>query len=996
MEDIRILECSRLSSVEGKSGNDENPALFTCKMGEVIQLKEGDKVNVEYSFINELGCGGETIEIKGRNLGVTKKFMKTKITNVGDNSGFDRKILETARRQTAENIEDEIMLRDDEVNIPLEFYKNANGEGHFFLPRHFLRRTLTSPTSGAVGHEVNEIPSIWNDDPSTTTGIDLNPIAEFTERFRVCGADAIISHIASSGSLNQATLSYVIDNSRFTVFIRDDTFFTVSGDNADENIFKLWNPDLALRNYIIYKDYINIKVGKGYNSPADIATTITQQLQKTDEAIEYYINDGGGAPGTHNIKIPKLITKSTASPTYRPFNCACLNSFMKENADKFYTGDLTADKISDESVLYDASLQYIGVKRPDLFILGRELCNAPNNGGLGNFSMTLRTELRQQSTQHGVGTIPITDRKYKEMVLKIEYTRNTYKEDGTLEQKGNLEMLRDLFIAQGTYPELFNARENEDVFGGTKRNKTNSRFLHINAVLGGEYLGEDISGYPLLMPNRGHAVPLFFYCNENNLNREGTGNGIKDLCFGFATKTENAGKYYITIHPEIQDDDDIETGTLHDLPIYLTRYWSIVYDPTPPTIGYFHIPSGLWIVGWDNHFRSWGNVTMGFTSGFNNWSYDIVSGAFGISDLNSGTDNQGLLTGGYMSKTYIGANNPSVEFLTSGHFGIDGLHTEERVGQSYNAGDNLTTNAIVEDSSNAVYKINKRLNYWTFCPDACPYNITGTASAVQVIHTTSKTTDKTYEPFNRNMREWSIFDSHSGVFFDLINSYTPETYRFGLLGILGYTENQFKTDKLFNKQLRIDYNNINNLPFQTTNAEITQTESINYNMNIYGGIQYTTQLPAIMSYVGYGVAGRLNTLAEFYEDPAEIVEQQTSIKIIGEKLPRKMLRPYFTVRSDIITDDKYIGGDDSGIRLGIVGVINKENGDGDFYFSSESPLEFTITKPISFSSITTSIHDPDQSYSNLSPDSSIIYKITSMKELDKNIFQELLEANKPK
>ena len=65
-EDIKIVECNNLSSVQYQGGNQESNSLFTCKLGENIELKRGDKVNLEYSYINEKGCGlPDAIEIKG-------------------------------------------------------------------------------------------------------------------------------------------------------------------------------------------------------------------------------------------------------------------------------------------------------------------------------------------------------------------------------------------------------------------------------------------------------------------------------------------------------------------------------------------------------------------------------------------------------------------------------------------------------------------------------------------------------------------------------------------------------------------------------------------------------------------------------------------------------------------------------------------------------------------------------------------------------------------
>ena len=60
-----LIDCNRLHSEQAKSGNDENPALFTNKTGHGIQVKAGDKMSVYSSFISEIGAGADAIEFKG-------------------------------------------------------------------------------------------------------------------------------------------------------------------------------------------------------------------------------------------------------------------------------------------------------------------------------------------------------------------------------------------------------------------------------------------------------------------------------------------------------------------------------------------------------------------------------------------------------------------------------------------------------------------------------------------------------------------------------------------------------------------------------------------------------------------------------------------------------------------------------------------------------------------------------------------------------------------
>ena len=52
--DLQIIDCNRRHSVQARSGNNTNPALFTNELGEGIQLEVGDRVSVQGAYISEL------------------------------------------------------------------------------------------------------------------------------------------------------------------------------------------------------------------------------------------------------------------------------------------------------------------------------------------------------------------------------------------------------------------------------------------------------------------------------------------------------------------------------------------------------------------------------------------------------------------------------------------------------------------------------------------------------------------------------------------------------------------------------------------------------------------------------------------------------------------------------------------------------------------------------------------------------------------------------
>jgi len=105
-----------------------------------------------------------------------------------------------------------------------------------------------------------------------------------------------------------------------------------------------------------------------------------------------------------------------------------------------------------------------------------------------------------------------------------------------------------------------------------------------------------------------------------------------------------------------------------------------------------------------------------------------------------------------------------------------------------------------------------------------------------------------------------------------------------------------------------------------------------------------------------------------------------------------MIRGYYTIRSNILQGNPFVGGKVNNTIMPIIGVVDKINADGDFYFSQESSLQFTITRPLKLASLTTSIHDPDGSYANCSEQSTVLFKIERTRKQTFNVVEEILQA----
>ena len=105
----------------------------------------------------------------------------------------------------------------------------------------------------------------------------------------------------------------------------------------------------------------------------------------------------------------------------------------------------------------------------------------------------------------------------------------------------------------------------------------------------------------------------------------------------------------------------------------------------------------------------------------------------------------------------------------------------------------------------------------------------------------------------------------------------------------------------------------------------------------------------------------------------------------------EMKNPYYLVKSNIIADSFYLK---DKTPMPIVAVVNKENGFGDFYFSQESQMIFTITNPITISEILTEIYNADMTPARCDRHSGIIYKIEKSIPINPDLVQQLLTLNK--
>ena len=353
--------------------------------------------------------------------------------------------------------------------------------------------------------------------------------------------------------------------------------------------------------------------------------------------------------------------------------------------------------------------------------------------------------------------------------------------------------------------------------------------------------------------------------------------------------------------------------------------------------------------------------------------------------------------------TQLGASQISLSYDEDKQkrFSFKHLHTPERIGNNFNAGSDAT-DPIVDDASSEVYKINKRLNGGSFCPDMVPYD-----TDITTKNKDDTETAITISGFNHNIIPWTaIYDTSSGVYFDGFGG-TDVNKKFWekcLWGLLGFTYNQLNFNYVNNKNTnfklrlngnsRINPENQGKTPQLFTNSYVKSADLQLYDTNSYGAHMYSGSSPFAPIYQSKNTSPDTIFTAGVVNNPP-ISIQCDSVSIKADSQPTKMLRPYYLIKSNIVGDMKYIGAghtNEGGQKLPIVGVVNKENGFGDYYFQTSVKNVFTITKPYTITDITTSIHDPDMSLARVDKNSAVLYMVEKQNNNNLNLVNSLVQT----
>ena len=1046
--DTKLINCNRLASVESRTGNDSNPAVFTNPLNESIKLDVGDKISLERAFISEVGAGNpSTIEFKGKVNGTNKVSTYTDIqykdkyykrSNTYDPKyrlGYYRAIT------TTEVSDDEVELRDNLAPLVIGYYITSNEYPNYIQQPRQYPYTINR----------GEVPRM--DSANHYTEADKH--SEGMTRHTVspdcfCRADWITSVGADGDIIKQK-----IDNTRFTLFIKNRISYSI-GDSENNDVAQfppIPNGIISQCTYYRLREKINIEIKKGFNTPSAVADQITDQLKEVKNEEIFKINDNNG--------YTRPITRTIETNTYKPFNCQNLYNYGLDAAVGYgtQTFPVTSANITQLAVDYIGTFGYIAVKRPEIFEEGRNMMNdlVPNTPVIRNSDgdivlNTLGNGYDGFQTVYPLGTTASQTKNVRNnFTINVLYNRE------------NCEKLLKFFDTQALYPELWDDIQSNNNYTDAKLpvptvpSIDNSRFIHINKYGSGgigagenDILGDDAYVYDIENKNRS-SVPLFFKYDpdqrENFIDNPANWVSFADsgLMFGM----------FFPRHYDNYDEDGTFTERLYFIGLNTTDLGGIPANLFTETS--YSINAGRRI-GFDFHSTAYGNPIITPYSGYDNVDIgtkaaqnegkgagDVVKTYTDtiqqINPLDSTTSVTDLAP--YQTMIYMGANNPLVSYnTTSNRFEFARLHTSNNLGNKFKAGnpaDSLTSESMTPaanlqlrtlepppknaDAGNTVYKINPRPSQFGFSPSFKPYIRNDFALTTSVYpktakdyvsnYTTDGTNTVTFNAWNNNIQPFTVFDSHGGIYIDNWG-FDADNWEDNLWDILGFDYNAVASPASPSNVLtrRVDNENSGKLYRPTTNAEVVSTDTKSYITNYHEAGQFSITLPYPVGVATYkalhtgnpsndewvyngatdGTDGQFTAIrAEPHTVYNQVNILTTSTTITATDLKKSVLRPYYTIRTNILEGASAIGGNPTGANLPIISIVDKYSAANDYFMGSPSDIQFTVTKPTMLADITTSIHDSDGSYANVDKTSAVIYKIQKIKKTPIGLIQSIME-----
>ena len=885
------------------------------------------------------------------------------------------------------------------------------------------------------------------------------------------------------------------DNSRYSILKRKKSLMADQSPATDGNAEAPINPvlmsdflppyyagDPEYHDYVIYKEKIPLSVEAGFSSSKYVSEELTRQLRRLnkDDTLqqERMPFDATNPPAdiTTEARTLTTIEQFIETATYKRFACSNdyfgSEKFFRETLDNSlpaiapatavgFNGptDLVDDGAGNISfqggaqknvITYLQQYQYIGCKRPELYVAGSEL------NDIFGF---------KNNTFAPAGSVT-NQRFFEENPMELDIPYN----------EANLLKFKKLFEAQGQHPELFSAENVRNMYevtvnslpplatntniyyevkdpAGTGLQETsfvninNARYLHMNPQKTEDY-NNLLEGDGNLNKGVGELSPWRDFAQLGCSYYDFRGNLITDVDRGTTNNREfsrilndpiNGGKlseirynslpFYFHYDPTQKDTLYSDTGVADELGSNPNSYTygclgrdslrgnilifpNKLLDPRPRLggeivgvglppdffteqdgAGNFIIKTGR-KVGFDRHFNAWGNACICLTSGIPRFEYkQTLDGTKTLWDtdtqygwsgplINAPANNDPVTgVGGifsdpavynndlqpFLNNAYLGADAPEVVY-DGAHFSFKNLHTPLNKGNL----NTLTEGDASGDEAQIVYKINPEQSYNNLSPTQLPYEET-----MDFEYDGTSATETTRRRLNRNLEPFQVYDTTTGIFIEDFG-FTQDAWENSLWGRLGFNYEQFHNDNLTERNKRYtDFTSTSNI--LTTNANVKSSDIKSWSQNKFGESQYTGVLFHPFTFKAYDIPahqkGHPAQNEKYIEFLPEIIAPTDSVSIVAKDYPTLLSNGFYTIRSDIaLNTQSVLGGGDTAFP--IVGIADKTNSIKDFFISSPSSITHTITRPITLSSITTTICDPDGSPSRCSPNSIVIYRIT--------------------
>tara|TARA_R100000231_G_scaffold67105_1_gene53829 strand:- start:35 stop:2926 length:2892 start_codon:yes stop_codon:yes gene_type:complete len=948
-----LLDANRLSSEEYSASNlsDTDDAIFTNKVSNGITIDIGDQVSIESAHIAQRGAGGSVIQMDGEVLG-EKDITTTETINasfIGFNLGIGEGYSPSGYAyETSSNESQKVKMKDNEASVVISYYKTTNGENNICLPRNWGSASMGKSAHGGDPHGGGlKNASFWVNKDSYAKGLNTYPFTAshiFTPDFvesdalNCCGGQVAVRKLKQ-------------DNSKYTIFKRSEIIWRHSEVSSASSASYLQpvptKPDPALGDYNRLLQKVVLNVPAGYNSPSSISSDLTDKLIKTDA--------------------PQSIISATAtsvlnSTLYKALPCANYSYYSVSGCQDFFGNASLADhlpiNVGDTSVNSIASVEYlssyshIGFKRPDFVESGRDITTYHGN----KLTETI------QDTQSATAIISTNFSYNDETLIKLKRFFDSQRMYPELLDHAT-DATNDLTNYASLYPDATSASLNASF-------RKEARFLHLGLSGSGhlatatDALGSDMYNVsfsasnlpdtPRTNASDSSSIPIFIYFNENcsHLTTEDTnGDTNANLAFGFARN--NNGNVDLITEP---------IGGIPD-PFFREQAGDNINADTK--------------IGYDYHFSAYGNSAIMLSNGFNPLQY-------------YGQINYEL--GELIRQVYLGANNALFNFdTTESRFEISNLHAAEKVGNFYTAGDPNPTADVFAPPPSAqagqdCFKINKQLKYDSWSPCMHPY------SEITLSGTFSDNTQKTFIPANINLTPGLIYDSHGGVSIEDMGI-DETSWEQSIWGLLGFEYGQFnasgdiETIKNINNRFTNDTINTSGI---TTNADVISVDSQQFQRNPYSTNMFNSMLPTAVRFFDHIqnlTANVVGITASHVVDPA-IVINADSTKIIANQLPRKILRGYFLINSDILDSANYY---QLANPLQTMAIVGKYNGANDFISYDGGGAVFTATRKKTITSIKTEILDPEGGTANVGDNSGVIYRIDKVINTDLKFAETLMQ-----